>query len=636
MCGIIGIVTDSKVERKHKLGTLIKLALKHLEYRGYDSVGFAIITYDGRLIVRKSRGMLDEVVAKLGFDEFDGYVGLGHTRWATHGPPSDVNAHPHIDCRGRLAVVHNGIIENYLELKNYLLKHGHVFRSETDSEVIPHLVEEFKLRGMQPYEAFKVAISLLKGAYAIAMIDLDSPDRIFFAKSTSPLVIGLGNGENFIASDIPAFLEHTRKVIVLRDGEVGYITSEGVNIELIERTDNTSVVEIGNLSLMQQYLIVKPVELSGRIRIIDWSPEMAMKGGYPHYMLKEIHEQPQAIFSTISGVVKEVEEVALKLRKAERIILVGAGTSYHASYIGALLFINIAGTWSIPIISSEMRWYLRGLGVNDAVIAVSQSGETIDTLLAVREAKKRGALVVALSNVIDSAIPRESDLVIYTRAGPEIGVAATKTFTTQVTALSCLAIKLAYVKGVIGDRELNSFLSEIRALPDIIASIIPRYEARLRSLAKKMSNKQSAFYLGRGYGLPISMEGALKLKEVAYVHAEAYPAGESKHGPIALIEEEFPVIFTAVSSEEYELIRSNIEEMKARYAWVVAIVPETNEILKDIARLINDYIVLPELNPHIAPIAYIIPHQLIAYYTAVFRGYDPDKPRNLAKTVTVY
>ncbi len=637
LCGIIGIVTSAKSDKKRKLGTLIKQALKHLEYRGYDSVGFAIITYDGRLIVRKSRGMIDAVSVKLGFDEFDGHIGIGHTRWATHGPPSDINAHPHTDCRGRLAVVHNGIIENYMDLKNYLIKRGHVFKSETDSEVIPHLIEEFKLSGASPYDAFKAAVSMLKGAYAIAAIDLDSPDRIFFARSTSPLVIGLGSGENYVASDIPAFLEYTRKVIVLRDGEVGYVTPENVVIEVLSsREEGVLADAVSDLTAVSRKLTSIRVDLSDRVRIIDWTPEMAMKGGYPHYMLKEIHEQPQAVLSTLSGIADEVERVAARLKKIERIILVGAGTSYHASYIGALQLSNIAGVWSIPVISSEMKWYLRSLGEGDAIIAVSQSGETIDTLLAVRGAKERGALTIALSNVIDSAIPRESDLVIYTRAGPEIGVAATKTFTTQVTALSYLAAKLAYIKGVMSRDKFTEFLSDLKKLPDIIAGVITQYEAKARTIAKSMVNKQSAFYLGRGYGLPVSMEGALKLKEIAYIHAEAYPAGESKHGPIALVEEDFPVVFTAVSSEEYELIRSNIEEMRARYAWIIAVVPNIGDVPRNALKLVNECIALPPLKPAIAPVAYIIPHQLIAYYTAVFRGYDPDKPRNLAKTVTVY
>ena len=637
MCGIIGIVTSAKSGKKRKLGTLIKLALKHLEYRGYDSVGFAIITHDGKLIVRKSRGMIDAVSVKLGFDEFDGYIGIGHTRWATHGPPSDINAHPHTDCRGRLAVVHNGIIENYMDLKNYLIERGHVFKSETDSEVIPHLIEEFKLRGASPYDAFKAAVSMLKGAYAIAAIDLDSPDRIFFARSTSPLVIGLGNGENYVASDIPAFLEYTRKVIVLRDGEVGYVTAESVVIEML-RHQKESVLggAIDDLTTALRKFTSMRVGLSDRIRVIDWTPEMAMKGGYPHYMLKEIHEQPQAVLSTLAGIADEVERVAARLKNIERIILVGAGTSYHASYIGALQLSNIAGVWSIPVISSEMKWYLRSLSEGDAVIAVSQSGETIDTLLAVRGAKERGALTIALSNVVDSAIPRESDLAIYTRAGPEIGVAATKTFTTQVAALSYLAAKLAYIRGVMSKDELNEFLSNLKKLPDVIAGVITQYEAKARTIAKSMVNKQSAFYLGRGYGLPVSMEGALKLKEIAYIHAEAYPAGESKHGPIALVEEDFPVVFTAVSIEEYELLKSNIEEMRARYAWIIAVVPRIGDIPRNALKLVNECIALPPLKPAIAPIAYIIPHQLIAYYTAVFRGYDPDKPRNLAKTVTVY
>lgn len=623
-CGIIAIAAQPNT-LKVKLGTAIKESLKRLEYRGYDSVGFAIITTNGELIIRKSKGMIDAVSKKIGFDFFNGTIGIGHTRWATHGAPSDINAHPHADCAGRIAVAHNGIIENYLEIKKILIQRGHRFTSDTDTEVIPHLIEEFKKLGLSSFEAFKKAISMLRGAYAIVAIDIDEPDKVFFAKMTSPLVIGFGDGANFIASDIPAFLNYTRRILVIRDGELGYITHQRVHLELLKEYQS-----IDDWSPKVPKTVI--VDYSRRVRWIDWTSEMAVKAGYPHFMLKEIHEQPQALSQTLAGIHDDIAKVLPIITKAEKVIIVGAGTSYHASLLGSLLLNNIGGIWSHAIISSEALWYVRSITDKDVVIAVSQSGETIDTLLAVREAKKRGALVIALSNVVDSAIPRESDLTIYTKAGPEIGVAATKTFTTQVATLSYLAIKVGQAKGLLKEGEANEMIQWLKRTPDLVSRVISVHEAKVRSLARRLMNKQSAFYLGRGIGLPVSMEGALKLKEVAYIHAEAYPAGESKHGPIALVEEEFPVIFTILGRIDAELLKSNIEEMNARYAWTIGVVPKN---IEELIKLLKEPIKMPVMNEYIAPIVYIVPYQLLAYYTAVTRGYDPDKPRNLAKTVTV-
>ncbi len=623
-CGIIAIAAKPKTF-KVKLGTVIKESLKRLEYRGYDSVGFAVITIGRELIVRKSKGMIDAVSRKIGFDFFDGIVGIGHTRWATHGAPSDVNAHPHTDCEGRIAVAHNGIIENYLEIKEALIQRGHKFTSDTDTEVVPHLIEEFKKLGLSSYDAFKKAISMLRGAYAIVAIDIDEPDKVFFAKMTSPLVIGFADKANFIASDIPAFLNYTRRILVVKDGELGYITHQEIRLELLKEYRS-----IGDWSLKVPQ--TKIIDYSKRVRFIDWTPEMAIKAGYPHFMLKEIHEQPQALSQTLAGIHDDVVKVLPIVTKAEKVIIMGAGTSYHASLLGSLLLNNVGGLWSHAIISSEALWYMKSITDRDVVIAVSQSGETIDTLLAVREAKKRGALVIALSNVVDSAIPRESDLTIYTKAGPEIGVAATKTFTTQVATLSYLAIKVGQARGLLKESEANEMLHWLKNTPELVSRVISIHEARIRSLARRLMNKHSAFYLGRGIGLPVSMEGALKLKEVAYIHAEAYPAGESKHGPIALVEEEFPVIFTILGRIDADLLKSNIEEMNARYAWTIGVVPKN---IEELIKLLKEPIRMPVMNEYIAPIVYIVPYQLLAYYTAVTRGYDPDKPRNLAKTVTV-
>ncbi len=618
VCGIIGITLSEDALDK-PLGSSIKEALKRLEYRGYDSVGFALIDKSGRLIVRKSKGMIDAVAAKVGFDLFDGYTGIGHTRWATHGPPSDVNSHPHTDCSGRIAVAHNGIIENYRELKEMLVDEGHVFVSETDTEVIPHLIEEFEKKGFKPYEAFKKAVELLKGAYAIVAINVNDPRKIFFARNTSPLVLGFGVKANFVASDAVAFLNFTRKVLALRDGEVGYITPEEVVIEKLEFKEG------------------KPtwvaVDFSDRVKTIDWTVEMASKGGFKHFMLKEIHEQPYALASTIASAAESVDRLAKILTRVNKVLLTGAGTSYHAAYVAALLLRKYAGLWALPVVSSEAQWWLNTVREGDVVLGISQSGETIDTLKAIREAKKRGALTVAVSNVIDSAIPRESDIAVYTRAGPEIGVAATKTFTTQVALLGYLSLKTGLLNGILNESEFSEVLKSLRELPNLVKQVINTYEARMSSLAEELKSKPSAYFLGRGLGFPLSMEGALKLKEVAYIHAEAYPAGESKHGPIALVEEGFPTIFTVVTPEEGELIKSNIEEMKARGSLTIAVVPKN---LEDLIKLVRTPIKMPVVKDVAASALYVVPHQLLAYYTSVKKGLDPDKPRNLAKTVTVF
>lgn len=619
VCGIIGIVALSNA-LKESLGTVLYRCLKNLEYRGYDSVGYAVIDSNSRLIVKKSKGKIDDVYTKLGFSETSGFIGIGHTRWATHGKPSDKNAHPHTDCYGRIAVVHNGIIENFRELRKWLESRGHVFKSETDTEVIPHLIEEFKRLGMDSYTAFKKAISVLRGTFAIIAIDIDVPDRIFFAKNTSPLVIGFGDKAMFIASDIPAFLDFTNRVLVLYDGEVGYVTVNRVFIESIEQG-----------TLDGSFPRTKPVSYDHRIRVIAWSREVASKGGYPHFMLKEILEQPQALAQTIAGLREGVDEAIELLRKAEKIVFVAAGSSYHAAFIGRLAMINLGGVWSDAIVSSEARWYVSGLSDRDVVIAVSQSGETIDTLLAVREAKRVGARVIAVSNVVDSAIPRESDVAIYTRAGPEIGVAATKTFTTQIATLLYLAVRLGLAREAISEGEVNTVIQDLIRIPRVVERVLERYSNVVKSLADRVFEKiNSCYYLGRGLGLGVAMEGALKMKEIAYVHAEAYPAGESKHGPIALVEKGFPVIFISLGNIDRELIESNIEEMKSRDAITIAIAPKGSEF-KSADHLIK----MPKIHPYVLPIAAIVPLQLLAYYVAVNRGHDPDKPRNLAKTVTV-
>lgn len=610
MCGIIGI-TSLPNNLREPIGKVVRRCLEKLEYRGYDSVGIAVIK--GNYIeVRKGKGKIAEVSVRLNFDEVNGTSAIGHTRWATHGKPSDENAHPHTDCSGNVAVVHNGIISNFLELKEELIREGHVFKSETDTEVVAHLIEEYLRLGYKPFDAFKAALSRLKGAYAFVVIIAQEPNRLYFARNTSPLVIGIGNGANFIASDIPAFLEFTNTVIVLRDGEYGYIEPGKVYIE----KDGV------------------PINVEERVRLISWTPEMASKEGYPHFMLKEIHEQPFAISSTLAGINEgEFDNVINLLLNSRKVLIIGAGTSYHAGLVSDYLLTSMLGLDTHTIISSEYKKYVNAINDNDTVIAISQSGETIDTLVAVRAFKERGAKVVAVSNVIDSAIPRESNYVLYTRAGPEIGVAATKTFTTQLVILTILALRAGIAMGKLGQGEYRNLMDSLNKVPGILQNVITRTEGRIKALSEYMKSRNNAYYLGRGIGVPLSMEGALKLKEIAYIHAEAYPAGESKHGPIALVEEGYPVVFSILDDDNVDALLGNIMEMKARDAYTIGFVPE--KYVGKFRELLNVTFELPNIDYRIAPIIYVVPMQLLAYYTAVARGYDPDKPRNLAKTVTV-
>lgn len=586
MCGIIGII--STVDSK-KLSEITASALKRLEYRGYDSVGVASLGRKG-LEVRKAKGTVEEVISKKKITEMSGYIFLGHTRWATHGSPTDYNAHPHTDCSGKIAVIHNGTIKNFKELREELQSLGHVFKSETDTEVIPHLIEEFMKRGMDAYTAFKNAVKTIDGSYAILAI-IQGEKRIFFAKKDNPLVIGLGEGENYIASDIPAFLPYTKRILILNDNELGYITASHVFIEDLN----------GNI-----------IDVSKRIRIVDWDIETASKEGYPHFMLKEIHESPKAVRDTVSSLLSDlelIEKVAEEIRNAERVIVVGAGTSYHAGLYFSLL-LNRIGIYSIPLIASEY-YNIKGKK-GDFVIAISQSGETIDVLQAIRKLKGEGGRIASITNVIESAIARESEYKIYMRAGPEIGVAATKTFTAQL-------VSLLVIYSVLTKENLKKFEKADEEVYNALG-----LESYAKKIGKELSKARNIYYLGRGLSLPLAMEGALKVKEVAYVHAEAYPAGESKHGPIALVEKGFPVVFIN-DGEMPELLKNNIMEMKARGAktYVISInkrVGEGNEVYIES--------IIPPLS--IAPII-----QLIAYYASIAKGINPDKPRNLAKTVTV-
>ena len=603
MCGIVG-VASSKVP----VAGIILECLKRLEYRGYDSVGIATIS-EGRIVVRKGAGKIDEVDARVDFRSMPGFTGIGHTRWATHGPPTDENAHPHTDCKGRVAVVHNGILENYLELKRELIARGHSFRSGTDSEVIAHLVEEWLEKVPDPFEAFKRAVGQLRGSYAIAAVIGDTPERVYFARNLSPLLVGLGDGANFLASDVPAILEYTRRVIVLEDGEVGYITPSAVTLQR------------GGESL----------DPASRVLLVEWTPEQARKGGFPHYMLKEIHEQPRAIADTLAGFGEDYRKGADILASARVVYVAAAGTSFHASLYFALLSMKLAKAKVVPFIASEYEAYAVSADPGDALLAVSQSGETIDTLAALRAFKKRGCKVVSLTNVVGSVIARESDAAIYMKAGPEIGVAATKTFTVQLTALTWIASLLSLRRGALSESECGEVLRRLKKLPELASTVIAQSSGWAKELSEDIARKHSAYYLGRGLALPIALEGALKLKEVAYVHAEGYPAGESKHGPIALVERGFPVFFVSVERGLERKLLGNVEEMKARGARTIGVVPAGSQLLGALDTAFE----LPTGDELLTPILGAIPLQLVAYFTAVTRGYDPDKPRNLAKTVTV-
>lgn len=610
MCGIIGVVgkPGNNVVPKTVEG------LYKLEYRGYDSVGLAAVTPNNRLEVRKAAGRLERVESALGMRSIVAWCAVGHTRWATHGPPTDYNAHPHTDCGNTLAVVHNGIIKNFMELRSYLSERGHELRSDTDTELIAHLIEEFLSKGMDTLAALKETVKLLEGSYALAVVHVRSPDRIYFAKRESPLVIGLGNGENFLASDIPAFLEYANRVIILEDGEVGWITADSVYIEKVDGG---------------------PVDARSRVKVIEWSAEMASKGGYQHYMLKEIHEQPRSLRDTYFGMlsVKEVAKASEMLLSGRRIYVTAAGTSYHAALVFDYLMNSLSGIPVIPFISSEHKKYSKVISSDDVLVAISQSGETIDTLKAVRLFKQRGGKVIAVSNVLGSAIPRESDLALYTRAGPEIGVAATKTFLAQVMVLTYLAAKVALYGGTVSESEYNDLVNSLSEAPRLVEDSINRTEGYIRDLANYLvkSGHKDLYYLGRGLGYPLALEGALKLKEVAYLHAEAYPAGESKHGPIALVREGYPVLFVVTSDTRDEII-GNMQEMKARGALVITLsrndtgVRETSGVLIEVPAASS---LLLE------PFSLVPPLQLLAYYASVKQGHDPDRPRNLAKTVTV-
>jgi len=601
---------QSFMERvKVTMGEVLTRGLKSLEYRGYDSVGIALLNGE-QIIIRKAKGKVDDVSRKLSFHMYDGLIGIAHTRWATHGEPSDRNAHPVYDCEGKVAVVHNGIIRNFLKIKKELEK-NHVFNSDTDTEVVAHLIEDYMKRGLDAYAAFKKAVERLEGSYALAVLISGVP-RIFFAKRESPLIVGLGEEANFVSSDITALLPYTNRVIPLEDGEVGWISQRDVLIEKMSSGET--------------------IDASRRVMVISWKSDMVAKGGYPHYMLKEIHEQPMAVKSTLDGALSDdtVDRVAKLLAESDRIFITAAGTSFHAGLVTKYFVERLTGRPVYAFIASEYKHYSSLASERAVVLAISQSGETIDTLKAVRFFKERGARALALTNVIGSAIYREAHASILTRAGPEIGVAATKTFLTQVVAGEILAMKMALYTGAISDGEYGELVRMLEQGPSVVSRAISASEPRVSMLAEELSMRQSMYVLGRGLGVPLAMEGALKIKEISYIHAEAYPAGESKHGPIALVESDFPVIFVVTEDSSEEIV-GNVMEMNARGAYTLAVSSGDNEA----AGLSKEKIVIRTGSPFLEPLALAPPLQLLAYYMSIKLGYDPDKPRNLAKTVTV-
>lgn len=614
MCGIVGYIGD-----KNCVPILIE-GLGRLEYRGYDSAGLVVRNENGDLVVRKRVGKLANLKSSLDESPLEGTAGVGHTRWATHGPPSKTNSHPHTDCSGDIALVHNGIIENYLELRNELEAAGHVFKSETDTEVVAHLVEkEFQNGASNLVEAVRNALKNARGAYAIGVVRRQEPGVLVAARFGSPLIVGFGEGETFIASDVPAILNRTRHVIYPDDGEVLEITRDRCKICDLD----------GN-----------PVEHEQCV--IEWNQEAAEKGGYETFMLKEIHEQPQVIRDTLLGNINSAKtDINLDpgefdidcLKRARQVYIVACGTAYHAGLVGKYLIENYTGMRAETILASEFRYAEPKVMDDTIIIPITQSGETADTLGSIQAAREKNSscYVLSICNVVGSTIARESDAVLYTHAGLEIGVASTKAYTSQLTALNLLTIFLARLRGEMDDNTAGEYIRELEAIPNKLGRILEK-EQQLADIARKYHQARNALYLGRGLNYPSALEGALKNKEISYMHAEGYAAGEMKHGPIALIDWGFMVVCIATKGPTYEKMLSNMKEVGARNGKIAAIATEGDQFISQVT---NDVIYVPEVPEILSPIVNAIPMQLLAYYIARERGCDIDKPRNLAKSVTV-
>jgi glucosamine--fructose-6-phosphate aminotransferase (isomerizing) len=607
MCGIMGYIGG-----REALPILLE-GLRRLEYRGYDSAGVAVYTGE-KLEIRKAAGKLSRLVEVVSSAPVQGTVGIGHTRWATHGHPTDSNAHPHSDCSGRIVVIHNGIIENFLELKEELHRRGHRFQSDTDTEVLAHLIEEAYEGDLE--RAVRHAVSRAKGAYAIVVLSSHEPDKLIACRQISPLIVGLGDGETWLASDIPALLPYTRQVIVIEDGEMATITRDGVRVmtlggEVVEKT---------------------PMH-------VTWDAAMAERGGYPHFMLKEIHEQPRALQETLMGRLDLAGQITLDgvslpdgfVKGLEKVWLVACGTAYHAGLVGRWLLEHLSKIPAEADLASELRYRDPLVSGTNLTVAISQSGETADTLAAVREMKARGSRILAITNVVGSTLTREADDVLYIRAGPEIAVASTKAYLTMLVALTMLAIELGRRRGTIPGEKLNALLLGLRELPGKAQEVLNR-EIEVVELARRYARCQDIFFIGRGLDYAVAMEGSLKLKEISYVHSEALAAGELKHGTLALVTNGVPVFALCTQRHVREKMLSNIQEVKARGAEVVAVAYEDDV---EIARLVDHVLPIPPVDDLLSPVLAIIPLQLFAYYVARERGHDIDQPRNLAKSVTV-
>ncbi len=611
MCGIVGYIGHKKVS------TVLLDGLRRLEYRGYDSAGIAVIN-GGSLQVVRSAGKLRDLEENLRLTRLEGTFGVGHTRWATHGRPTEENAHPHRDCSGTLVVVHNGIIENYKDLKRELAAAGHQFKTETDTEVIAHLIEQARKSGSLPLEeGVRLAVPRLQGSYAFAAVSSHDPQKIVAARNGPPLVIGLGKEEYFVASDIPAILHHTRDIFFLDDREMAVVTDGGVVI-----TDG------------EGHTVKKKVQR------ITWDPIMAEKAGFKHFMLKEIYEQPRAIRDTLLGRVSQdsgrifLDEMEIRdqeVRDCRKLHIVACGTSWHAALVGKFMIERLA---RLPVevdIASEFRYRNPIVEKDHLVLAISQSGETADTLAAQREARRRGAKTLAICNVVGSMVAREAQGVIYTHAGPEIGVASTKAFTAQIAALHLLALHFGVLRGTLSPDESKELIRGLLHLPTLIEQILAK-DPQIEEIAKDFFRAPDFLYLGRGINYPIALEGALKLKEISYIHAEGYPAGEMKHGPIALIDRNLPVVALVFEDGLYEKMMANVEEVQARDGSIILVTYEGNE---EASRLTKNVIAVPRAGELLTPILATVPLQLLAYHIALRRGCDVDQPRNLAKSVTV-
>lgn len=613
MCGIVGYIGDKKAY------PIIIKGLSRLEYRGYDSAGIALIENKEKLNVYKRQGKVQDLVDFISDKSTSGNVGIGHTRWATHGLPNDTNAHPHISGSGDVVLVHNGIIENYDIIKKELLNRGHQFETETDTEVLVHLIEEIQVKSeVSLVEAVRMALKEVHGAYALAIISKDNPDKIICARKSSPLVIGIGEDEYYVASDATPFVEYTKNVVYLEDEQIA----------IVDRNNGLRIINISN------------VEQSPFVQELELQLEELEKGGYEHFMLKEIYEQPRAIHDSFRGRLNAeegwislggIKDYEDQIANADRIIIIACGTSWHAGLVGEYYFEDLA---RIPVeveYASEFRYRNPVIRANDVVIAISQSGETADTMAALKMAKAEGATLLGIVNVVGSSISRITDAGSYTHAGPEIGVASTKAFTTQVTVLAMMAMAIGKKRGTVSNERFDKLLKEMEALPSKIEKLLTSNEY-IQSIAEIYQNASNALFLGRGSAFPIALEGALKLKEISYIHAEGYPAAEMKHGPIALIDEEMPVFVIATKGPNYEKVVSNIQEVKARKGKIIAVVTKGDTAVREIA---DHFIEIPDTDDVLVPILATVPFQLISYHIAVMRDCNVDQPRNLAKSVTV-